>query len=88
MGLSLVQKILARAAGRASVDEGEIGWAIEHGAVDNAERVIREIYATQEELRMEMGREARRMDDREFSKQILCGRFADVVEHGPQVDPA
>ncbi len=27
MGLSLVQKILARAAGRASVDEGEIVWA-------------------------------------------------------------
>lgn len=66
--------------------EGEIGWAIEHGDVDKAERVIREIHAMDEAARMAMGREARQMVDREFSKQILCGRFADVVEHGPQVD--
>jgi colanic acid biosynthesis glycosyl transferase WcaI len=66
--------------------EGDIGWAIEHGDVDKAEKVIREIYATAEEERMRMGRNAREMVDREFSKQSLCGRFADVVEHGPQVD--
>ncbi|MDZ4657511.1 MAG: glycosyltransferase family 4 protein [Bythopirellula sp.] len=66
--------------------EGEIGWAIEHGDFDKAERVIREIHATAEADRMAMGREARRMVDRQFSKQLLCGRFADVVEHGPQVD--
>jgi glycosyltransferase involved in cell wall biosynthesis len=68
--------------------EGEIGWTLKHGDIDRAERVIREIYATDEATRMEMGREARQMVDREFSKQILCGRFADVVEHGPQVDPS
>ena len=66
--------------------QGDIGWAIEHGDIGQAERVIREIYATAEADRMEMGREARRMVDRQFSKQQLCGRFAEVVEHGPQVD--
>jgi hypothetical protein len=66
--------------------EGDIGWAIEHGNVEKAERVVREIYATAEEDRMRMGRNAREMVDREFSKQSLCGRFADVVEHGPQID--
>lgn len=68
--------------------EGEIGWAIEHGDVDKAEQVIREIYATNESERMAMGREARQIVDRQYSKQYLCGRFADVVEHGPQVDPS
>jgi colanic acid biosynthesis glycosyl transferase WcaI len=66
--------------------EGDIGWAIEHGDVGKAEKVIREIYATAEEERMRMGRNAREMVDREFSKQSLCGRFADVVERGPQAD--
>ena len=68
--------------------DGEIGWSIEHGNVDKAERVIREIYATTEADRREKGLEARRMIDRKFSKQHLCGRFADVVEYGPQGDPS
>jgi glycosyltransferase involved in cell wall biosynthesis len=68
--------------------EGDIGWAIEHGNVDDAERVIREIHATAETQRMEMGRTARSLVDQQYSKQSLCGRFADVVEHGPQVDPS
>jgi glycosyltransferase involved in cell wall biosynthesis len=68
--------------------EGDIGWAIEHGNVDDAERVIREIHATAEAQRMEMGRTARSLVDQQYSKQSLCGRFADVVEHGPQVDPS
>ncbi len=66
--------------------QGEIGWAIHHGQVENAERVIREIYHTSEAQRMEMGREARDLIDRLYSKRLLCGRFVDLVEHGPQAD--
>lgn len=70
------------------LSQGKIGWSIEHGNVDHAERVVRNIYMTSEAERMRMGRDARTMVDRQFSKQQLCGRFADVVEHGATVDPS
>ncbi len=68
--------------------EGNIGWSIKHGDVENAERVVRQIYATPRAELLEMGHEARRMIDRQYSKQSLCGRFVDIVEHGPRNDPS
>jgi glycosyltransferase involved in cell wall biosynthesis len=65
------------------IDGENIGWTVEHGDVDRAESLIREIYRTSRETRMEMGRRAREIVDLRFTKSRLCGEFCDVVEHGP-----
>lgn len=65
-----------------------VGWTIEHGDVDRAEQVLREIHSLTEAQRMEMGQAARRLVDAHFTKQELCGRFADIVEHGVTQDAA
>lgn len=70
------------------VDGANVGWSIEHGDVDGAEAVIREIYRTPQALRLDMGRRAREIVDRQFTKAKLCRDFCDVVEFGPQPDQA
>jgi glycosyltransferase involved in cell wall biosynthesis len=64
------------------VDGQDVGWTVAHGDVDSAERLIREIYATPLEKRMEMGARARQIVDRQFTMKALCGKFCDAVEHG------
>ena len=61
----------------------EIGWSVEYGDVDRAEEIIREIYSCSQETLQTMGKGARQVVDRQFSKERLCGLFCDVVEHGP-----
>ena len=67
------------------IDGQDIGWSLEYGDVDRAEQIIREIYACSHEQRLEMGRRAREVVDQRFTKTHLCGKFCDVVEHGPNV---
>lgn len=66
------------------IDGENIGWTVEHGDVDRAESLIREIHRTSREQRMEMGRRARDIVDRRFTKSQLCSAFCDAVEHGPK----
>ncbi|MCH2132896.1 MAG: glycosyltransferase family 4 protein [Phycisphaerales bacterium] len=61
--------------------ENEIGWQISHGDVDRAIEVIREIQATPRETLQEMGRRAQAVIRRDLSRNLLCGRFCDVVEN-------
>ena len=67
------------------IDGQEIGWSLEYGDVDRAEQIIRDIYACSHEQRQQMGRRAREVVDQRFTKTHLCGKFCDVVEHGPNV---
>jgi hypothetical protein len=66
------------------VDGENIGWTVEHGDVDRAESLIREIQRTSREQRMEMGQRARDIVDRRFTKSKLCTAFCDAIEFGPK----
>lgn len=68
--------------------DNNIGWTIQHGEFDRAEQIVRQIYSTSSEMRMEMGREALRLVNQKYGKQLLCGRFVRIVQLGPQADSA
>jgi glycosyltransferase involved in cell wall biosynthesis len=65
-----------------------IGWSVAHGDVQRMEAVIRKIHGLSTEHRKEMGDEARRMINEQFSKERICGQFLAIVEHGPRGDAA
>lgn len=64
------------------VDGHHIGWTVEHGDVDRAERLLREIRQMPRESRMEMGQSARDIVDTRLTKNKLCGQFCDILEFG------
>ena len=68
------------------LEGNDIGWAVEDGNVERAEQIIREIHATTQQARTEMGRRARQIIDQKFSMPSLRGQFCDVVENGPILD--
>jgi len=72
------------------VREHNLGWQISHGDVDGAVRTLEQIVATPREELAAMGARARALIERELSKNVLCGRFCDVVERGlkPGAEPA
>lgn len=72
------------------VREHRIGWQISHGDVDGAVRTLEQIAATPREELAAMGARARALIERELSKNVLCGRFCDVVQRGlePGAEPA
>lgn len=62
------------------LDEYDIGWRIEHGDVDGAERILREILATDPAMLRAKGERARRAVEERFVKKRLAGRFCDCIE--------
>ncbi len=64
------------------VRDHRLGWQITHGDVDGAVKTLEAIVATPRAELDAMGERARDLIDRELSKQVLCGRFCDVVESG------
>jgi glycosyltransferase involved in cell wall biosynthesis len=64
------------------VRDNNAGWHIPHGDIDGAVRLFRQIARTPKETLAEMGRGAQRFVEREMSKDVLCGRFCDIVEQG------
>ena len=60
--------------------EHGIGWQVEHGAVDEAERAIREMRAAGADELTRVGERAQALIRTRLSKPELRGRFADVVE--------
>ena len=57
-----------------------IGWHIAHGDVNGAVEMLREIRHTQRERLEEMGRTARELVRRHYSRNVLRNRFCDEVE--------
>jgi hypothetical protein len=57
-----------------------IGWSVQHGDIDRAEAILREIYTTPSAVLAKMGRAAREIVDRQFTKARLCNQFCDVIE--------
>ena len=62
------------------LEEFQIGWHVRHGDVDGAERIIREILALAPEELRARGERARRAVRERFSRELLAGRFGDVME--------
>jgi hypothetical protein len=53
---------------------------LEHGDVDGAERLLRELADADEQVFAEKGRHAEAAMRASFSKQQLAGKFCDVIE--------
>jgi glycosyltransferase involved in cell wall biosynthesis len=58
----------------------EIGWQVDHGDVEGMLRTIHAILATTPEELRRKGRLAQQVVRQEFSQELLCGAFCDVVE--------
>jgi len=64
-----------------------IGWHINHGDVDGAERVLREMATTTGDRLADMGQRAGQVVATTLSKKSLQGRFCDVLERGLRTQP-
>ena len=72
------------------LDRYRIGWSVEHGDVDGAERaiaLIADLAATDPAALAEMGARAKHATDTTYSKRALMARFCDVLE-GKATGPA
>ena len=68
------------------VEAEQIGWRIPRGDVDGAVTVIRQIAGTDPDELQQMGRRARDVVSRRFSKACLCAMFGDVLEQNLRPD--
>jgi colanic acid biosynthesis glycosyl transferase WcaI len=62
------------------VKDNNIGWHIPNGDAEGLLKILRTIRGTPPEVLQAMGERAQEAVRREFSKEILCGKFCDVVE--------
>jgi len=62
--------------------DNHIGWHVQHGDVDGAERVLREILSTEPAELERMGRRARQLVSNDGGKHGACGRVCDLIERG------
>jgi colanic acid biosynthesis glycosyl transferase WcaI len=60
----------------------EIGWRVAHGDVDGLIRLLSSLADEQRGRLVEMGARARSVLQRGLSKDELCGRLCDILEHG------
>jgi len=64
------------------LESGEVGWRIEHGDVEGAERLLRQIARLPAEQLAQMGKRAKEIIDRQFSRGVLCSVLCDTLERG------
>jgi len=64
------------------LSEHRLGWHIMHGDVDAAVATLREIVETPAAEIKAMGERGRDIITTRLGKQVLCGRFCDVLERG------
>ncbi|MEM7577790.1 MAG: glycosyltransferase family 4 protein [Planctomycetota bacterium] len=62
------------------VTQHDAGWRLDHGDVDAAERLLRELADTDDETFARKGKNAEAAMVASFSKAKLCGDFCDVIE--------
>jgi hypothetical protein len=60
----------------------DIGWVVAHGDVDGAVRVLHDIVAAPASELAAKGARARALLEQELTKELLCGRLCDLLEHG------
>ncbi len=59
-----------------------IGWSVEHGDVEGAVKMLREMIELPRAERAAMGRRAQQLVQQKYSKEFLRGKFCDVMEEG------
>jgi hypothetical protein len=64
------------------LNEHRLGWHIRHGDVDGAVETLRGIVKTPARDLKAMGARGREVITTRLGKQVLCGRFCDVLERG------
>jgi len=64
------------------IQEAAVGWHVEHGDVDGAARVIREAMSLYGPRLAEMGQRAAKLIAQRYTKERMCGQFADILERG------
>ena len=62
------------------IDRFEIGWQVAHGDVDGAIDLIQRLASMHPQELRAMGERARQAVLHSLSKDVLCGRFCDVIE--------
>jgi glycosyltransferase involved in cell wall biosynthesis len=65
-----------------------IGWQTAHGDVDGFVRTVEAAAATDRATREAMGRTAAHVVEHELGMGVLCRRFGDIVERGPDAGRA
>jgi putative colanic acid biosynthesis glycosyltransferase WcaI len=70
------------------VRENTIGWQISHGDVEGAIKTLDTIRQTPSDELRAMGARASNVIQTRLSKDILCGRFCDVLERGFESAPS
>jgi hypothetical protein len=65
------------------VDGHGIGWHIQHGDVDGAVSVLREMKKLKRGRLAEMGARAKAAVEQSLSQEILCGRLVGIIEGAP-----
>jgi glycosyltransferase involved in cell wall biosynthesis len=64
------------------IEQEKIGWHVNHGDVEGAVRVLKEMLATPAAELAAMGERAAAVVGSRLSKKALCGRFCDVLARG------
>ncbi|MCH8824381.1 MAG: glycosyltransferase family 4 protein [Planctomycetes bacterium] len=70
------------------VDENNLGWHIQHGDVQAAISMIKQMVDQDVGVLAEMGQRAKNIINEQLSQEILCTRFCDIIEGGLQHNTA
>ncbi len=70
------------------VDENNLGWHIQHGDVQAAISMIKQMVDQDVGVLAEMGQRAKNIINEQLSQDILCTRFCDIIEGGLQSNTA
>lgn len=62
------------------LEQYDCGWRVDHGDIDAAERLFRQLPVMYPKLLAEKGRQGRLAIESGLSKERLCQRFAEVIE--------
>lgn len=62
------------------LEQFHMGWQVDHGDVDAAQRTLEEVANSGEAKLAEMGARGRDGVQQQLSMKLLCGKFCDVVE--------
>ena len=64
------------------LDQFRMGWQVEHGDVDEAQRTLEAMTAASDSELAQMGARGREAIQQQLSMRLLCGKFCDVVQRG------
>jgi hypothetical protein len=70
------------------MDAHDFGWCLEHGDVDRAEVLLRELATLPAEALEAKGRVGEEVIRKTLNRESLCGRMCALVEEAAGIDPS